>query len=431
MNPSVQPTSFSGLKGMLLIVRRSLRQHAVSTSITTLSAALACGLVIAVFAIKTESYEAFTGGSIGFDAVLGARGSQLQLVLNTVFHLETSPGNISYELYQAIKADPSVALAIPYAVGDNYHGFRIVGTTDEIFTKFEYQKGKTFTPQPGGRIFDLTRREAVVGDFAARKTGLRVGSKFNPSHGLNYDPNAPPHEEEYVVVGILEPTNSPSDRVIWIPMEGIYRMSNHVLRSSGGDYVAKPGEAIPDAKKEVSAVMLKLKSPQAGMALDQTVNKQGKVATLAWPISRVMAELFDKIGWMNRILAFVAYLVIVVAAGSILASLYNTINERRRDLAILRALGARKGTIFSLIVLESTAISAVGAILGYVVYAAILSVAAKIIRAQTGIVIDVFAFHPVLILAPAAMIALGALAGVIPAIKAYSTDVASNLAPVS
>src|SRR5438874_8056484 len=125
--------------GLMVLVRRSLRQHALSSAVTIVSVGLAAGLTMAVFAINNQTYEAFTGGQVGFDAVLGARGSQLQLVLNTVFHLETSPGNIPWEMYTAVQKDPRVALAIPYAVGDNYRGFRIVGTTEEMFTKFEYQ----------------------------------------------------------------------------------------------------------------------------------------------------------------------------------------------------------------------------------------------------------------------------------------------------
>src|SRR4051812_46736798 len=150
----------SSMQGVLLMVRRSMTHHALSTAITAMSVALATALVLAVFAINDEAYRAFTGGPIGFDAVLGARGSQLQLVLNSVFHLETSPGNIPYTLYTSIQKDPRVELAVPYAVGDNYQGFRIVGTSDEMFTKFEYQKGHTFAVHPGGRFFDSGRKEA-------------------------------------------------------------------------------------------------------------------------------------------------------------------------------------------------------------------------------------------------------------------------------
>ena len=385
---------------------------------------------MAVIGIKTQSVAAFTGGQTGFDAVLGARGSPLQLVLNTVFHLETSPGNIPWTMYRAMKNDPRVELAVPYALGDNYHGFRIVGTTRMLFTQSERRDGVRFQARGNGRFFDPTRQEAVLGSFAAQKLGLRLGDNFNPYHGLVFDESMR-HDEQYTVVGVLEPTNSPSDRVIWIPIEGIYRMEGHVLRGDGEDYVAQPGREIPDEHKEVSAVMLKFRNPQIGFMMDATINKQGKVATLAWPIGAVMAGLFDKIGWMNQVLALVSYLVVVVAGGSILASVYNSINERRREFAILRSLGARRKTVFAVIVLEAASIAALGVIIGFIVYAAIFNAASAIVRAQTGIVLELFKFHIVFLIAPVCVILLGAVAGVLPAVKAYRTDVATNLTPVS
>ncbi len=415
---------------VLPLIRRSLRQHALATCITSLSVALATGLVMSVFAIQKQTVDAFTGGPIGFDAVLGARGSKLQLVLNTVFHLETSPGNIPWSLYEEVRKRPFVELAIPYALGDNYQGFRIVGTTQQLFTDFEYQAGRKYAIRPGGRIFDADRQEAVIGSFVAQKTGLRVGSTFNPAHGLDLHGDHE-HEEEYLVVGVMAPTNSPADRVIWIPIEGVFRIGGHVLRGTGEEYHPDPHEPIPDEHKEVSAVMLKLKGQQAGMRLDQDVNRKGSQATLAWPIGGVMAELFDKIGWVNRVLELVAYLVVIVAAGSILASVYNTINERRREFAILRALGARRSTVFTAIVLEAATLAAIGSILGLVVYAMILAAAAVTIRSQVGVVLDPFALHWILVAAPVGMTAIGALAGIIPATKAYATDVATNLAPTS
>lgn len=416
--------------GLFFIVQRSLRQHALSTLITTLSIAIGTGLVMAVVAIRAQSVSAFTGGPIGFDAVLGARGSPLQLVLNTVFHLETSPGNIPWTMYQAVKNDPRVELAIPYALGDNYHGFRIVGTTTVLFTEFEYRKGVRFRMREGGRFFDPDRQEAVLGSYASQRLGLKVGDKFNPYHGLVFDESMR-HDEQYVVVGVLEPTNSPSDRVIWIPIEGVYRLEGHVLRGSGEEYIAQPGQEIPDAHKEVSAVMLKFRNPQIGFMMDATINKQGKVATLAWPIGAVMAGLFDKIGWMNQILALVSYLVVVVAAGSILASIYNSINERRREFAILRSLGARRKTVFTVIVLEAASIAVLGVIVGFIVYGTIFTSASAIIRAQTGIVLDLLHLHPVFVVAPVCVVLLGVVAGLVPAFKAYRTDVATNLTPVS
>src|SRR5262249_2839511 len=174
-------------------------------------------------------------------------------------------------------------------------------------------------------------------------------------------------------------------------------------------YRAEEGQEIPEEAKEVSAVMLKFRNAQTGFILDQQINRQGKVATLAWPIAKVMAELFERIGWVNRILGLVAYLVVVVAAGAVLAGTYNTLNERGREFAILRALGARRATVFSAIVLEATTITFLGALVGFGVYAAIFTAAFFVIREQTGVVLDVLRFDPALWATPMAMIVLGAL----------------------
>jgi len=167
------------------------------------------------------------------------------------------------------------------------------------------------------------------------------------------------------------------------------------------------------------------------MSMSQQVNVQGKEATLAWPIARTMDDLFNKIGWIDKVLELIAYLVVLVSAGSILASIYNTMNERRREFAILRALGARRVTVFGAIVAEAATIALLGSLFGFLVHGAILSGAAFVIRKNTGVVLDVFQLHPVLWLAPLGMTVLGALSGIAPALKAYGTDVATNLMPAS
>lgn len=421
---------FGGISGLFLMVQRSLQQHALSSMITAVSMALGVGLVMSVFAVNEQTRNAFTGGKVGFDAVLGARGSKLQLVLNAVFHLETSPGNIPWKLYTDMKKRPEVALAVPYAVGDNYKGYRVVGTTTELFTDFEFDKGESYKLQEGGRIFDPNYREAVIGSFVAQKTGLQVGSKFNPSHGV-FESEAAEKHGEYVVVGVMEATNSPVDRVVWIPIEGVFRMEGHVLRGTGQVYTAEADQDIPDEHKEVSAVMVKFHSPVMGQLLALQINNQGKAATMAYPIAAEMADLFNKIGWIHSVLQLVAYLIVAVAAASLLAAIYNTMNERRREMAIMRALGARRFTLFSVIVLESATIAAIGAVLGYLVYFLILSVVAVLIRNETGVVLDITAWNVSLWTVPPGAIVVGALSGFIPALKAYRTDVAENLDPLS
>ncbi len=398
---------------LALIIRRSLRQHALSTTITALSIALAGGLLMSVWVVKEQSQRTFTQVNTGFDAVLGARGSKLQLVLNAIFHLEASPGNVAASDYEYIRRHPAVKLAIPIAVGDNLRGYRIVGTIPEFFTRVEYAPGRHFAFS-AGKLFDPAAKEAVIGSFAARKLGLGVGDTFHPFHGLVYDAGNQ-HPDIYQVTGILAPSNTPADKVVWIPLHGLQTMSGHD----------------PRAATDVSAVLVQLRSPSAGFLLDIMYNKQGNRLTFAYPIGAIMAELFQKIGWFDRVLALVAYMVGVVSAAGVLVAIYNSMAARRRDIAILRALGAGRLFLFGAVVLEAAAIGAIGMALSFGAYAAIVSAVAAVIQAQTGVLLEAFTFRPVMLWAPLGMVALCALCGLLPAWKAYRTDVAENLAPIS
>ena len=280
----------------------------------------------------------------------------------------------------------------------------------------EFAPGKKFTVAPGGKFFGSApdAREAVAGAFAAQKLGLKVGDTFKPYHGLAFDEKNQ-HEEVFTVVGIMASTNTPVDRVIWIPLKGVQTMSGHDAK----------------AATDVSAVLIQLRAASAGFMLDMMSTKQGNRLTLAYPVGAIIAELFGKIAWFDQVLTLVAYLVALVAAGSVLASIYNSMSARRRDLAILRALGARRRMIFGAVVAEAACIGVLGALVGYAVYFGLLTGVAEVIRAQTGVVLEVGAKHAVLWICPLAMIGLCALGGVVPAIKAYRTPVAETLAPTS
>jgi putative ABC transport system permease protein len=408
---------------LLHLALRSLRQHRLANAVTVLTTALAMGLAFAVFAINAQARAAFVGGGGGYDAVLGARGSQLQLVLNAVFHLETSPGNFPWSLYRSVSEKPGVTRAVPLAVGDNYRGFRLVGTT---LGYFDDPPSDAPPWVLRGRYFNPEFREAVVGSFAARNAGLEVGSTFQPFHGLIYD-ETKRHQEEYVVVGVLEPTNTPADKVVFIPIEGIFRMDGHVLRGDGEAYTPSAGQSIPEEHREVSAVLLDLANPQVGFSLLQQVNRQGKVATLAFPVGRVMGEVFEKLGWAHRLLGLISTLVMIIAASSIMTSLVQTLSSRSKDFAILRALGMPRAKLLSLLVLESSLLALLGSLAGFFVYGVILAGAAYLIREQTGVAIEVLSYHPVFLWGPAFMTLLGAVAGVLPASRAYSTPVAEKL----
>jgi putative ABC transport system permease protein len=409
----------------LLIVSRSMREHRLSTSITVGAGALASGLVMAVFAIHGATSDAFSGSSSSYDAILGPPGGQGQLVLNTLFHLDASQGNIPWSMYEAIAADPGVERAVPYALGDNFRGFRIIGTTREAFTGRE--------PLSPGAWFDPQKRQAVVGAAVARETGLTRGEIFQPSHGLTYDPDDPRrHATPYVVTAVMAPTGTPDDRAIFIPIEGIYRMDGHELRGSGeaiGSEAFRETE-IPDEHKEVSAVLLRFRRGgiNPGLRLNHEINVVGDRATLAWPIAQVLADLYRKLFWAIEVLRIVSLMVVVVAGGALLASLYNTMNERRRELAILRSLGASRGMIFGAIVGEAAAIALLGALLGFLVEQAILARVSETLLSTTGVLLSAGNAGGAHLWTPLGMLAVGVVAGVIPALKAYAVDPCQTLA---
>jgi len=177
--------------------------------------------------------------------------------------------------------------------------------------------------------------------------------------------------------------------------------------------------------------LIQLRSPTAGFMLDMMYNKQGNRLTFAYPIGAIMAELFSKIGWFDQVLTLIAYLVALVSAAGVLVAIYNSMAARSRDIAILRSLGAHRRMIFGAIVLEAATIGLLGMIAAFAVYAGIVTGVAIIIRAQTGVLLEAWSYNPVMLWAPLGMIGLCGLSGLLPAWKAYRTDIASNLAPVS
>lgn len=395
------------------LIYRSLRQHALSTLVTAASIALAAGLLLTVWVVKTQSQAVFAATNSGFDAVLGARGSKLQLVLNAIFHLEASPGNLSAQDFEAVRRHPAIKVAVPIAVGDNYRGWRIVGTTPQLF-EVEYLPGEKYAVSAGGKLFDPAQREAVVGALAARKLGFKVGDTFQPYHGLAFNESAQ-HEEVYTVVGVLEPTNTPVDRVIWIPLSGVQNMAGHDPRTAS----------------DVSAVLIQLRAASAGMMLDMMINKQGNKMTFAYPIGTIVADLFNKISWFDKVLTLVAWLVAAVAAGSVLVSIYNSMSARQRDIAILRALGAHRRTVFGAIVGEAAAIGLLGVLLGFGAYLILGNAVSSIVQDQTGVLLEPLKWNPVFWWTPAMLVGLAMLGGLVPAWKAYRVPVAETIAPVS
>ena len=401
---------------LFLLIRRGLRQHLVSTAVAVLLVALGMGLVVSVWVVRAEAEQSFTRSASGFDAVLGARGSKLQLVLNGLFHQEVSPGNVTAEDFKQVKALPFVDRAIPIVVGDNFRGVRLVGTNADFFQNLEYAPGHVYAVEPGGRPFAIGQKEAVVGSLAYHQLGWSIGTTFHPFHGLDYNPDAQ-HSEIFKVVGVLAPTNTPADRVIWVPMEGVQTLGGHD----------------PSTFTEMSAVLIRFRphAQAAGFMLDQRYNRQGKRLTLAWPVASILADLFSKFAWFEQALQALAYMVAVVAGASVFSSVYSSMSARKRDLAILRALGAHRGFLIAAVLGESASIGILGCALGFGLYGLIGSLVQEILRTRIGVLFDPWAWNPIMLWGPVLMLGLSVAAGAIPAWRAYRLSVADGLSPLS
>ncbi len=425
------------------IVLKNIKQRKLSAVLTVVSTLLGVALVVAILVIKQESAEAFNQTATGYELIVGPKGSPLQLTLNTIYHIGLPVNNIPLRTYELLAKDKRVKLAIPYVMGDNYKNFRLIGTTQNIFTEFEYQKGKKYS-FVSGKQFE-NENEGVIGSDVAEKTGLKIGDSFIGSHGVEAYEYAEEHEENKITVtGILGKTFTPNDKVIFIPMESVWGMHYHgnenlnqnLIDTVHSEHDHEKGEVhkheLPEERKTITSVLVSLKNPVYFDLLRRQINDdkfEGINAQAVIPVLEIM-QLFEIIGNINSVLLIVAYLVIFVAVISILVSIYNSINERKRDIAIMRALGANKGTIFGIIILEGLFISLVGAVLGVAVGHLAVYVFSPLISTKTGILITGLVFNIFELYLVLGTIILAMLVSILPAVKAYRTDVAKNLTPV-
>jgi putative ABC transport system permease protein len=438
---------------LLSIVIKNMKQRALATALTTFSVSLGIALASAILLVRNGVQSRFESGYAGYDLIVGPKGSRLQLTLNTVYHLDVSQGNVPWSLYEKLDVDKRVRLAVPFAVGDSYKGHRIVGTIPEFLTEFEFGKGRKFKFAQG-RPFrfsehalmhafeDAAQRakalregkpppdehdhdhgdnvfEAVLGSEAARLTGLKIGDKFQAAHGVADDGHE--HEELWTVVGILEPSGTANDRAIFINLDSFYLIKGH---EKGGEQMRGADEL-----GQVSAIILQMRVPQHAYLLRFQLNELPDVMAVVPELE--VRELFKIVGNIDRVLLAQAILIVIVAGIAIAASIYNSINERRREIAILRALGARRVTVFSIIVLEAALVCAMGGLLGLAGGHLVVAGAAGALQQASGFAVSALEFHKIELWLWLGCVILGVVSGLGPAVRAYRTDVAQNLSPTS
>lgn len=426
------------------LVRRNLYRHRVGSGLTALNVALGALLVSVVLLLRSATAEAFLLPSRGFSLAVGAPGSRLELVLSSVFHRGQSPGLLAYEAFEELERHPSTELAVPYAVGDTFRGFRVVGTSEAFFApRFPYPKAAAageklasgralrtdraalraalaalVAPQPGAASSPAggVRREAVVGAEVARALDVRVGDEIEPTHGVEAGGVAHEQRQLWEVVGVLERSGTPVDALVLINLESFFTIPDHA------------GGVVPETNEPgISAVLLFPKPGVHKALLLSQLNKRNSLQVA--DVDAEVRSLLGLVGNVDRVFFAIAVLVVLVGVVSVAVAIYNTLAGRRREIAILRILGASRRTVLGLLVGEAGLSSAIGAALGIAGGHAVVALAAGWVERSAGFRPTAFVLLPEELAAYALIVLAGAVGGLLPAFEAYRSDVASHLLP--
>jgi putative ABC transport system permease protein len=422
--------------------------------------------MVAVLVIYGIMDRMFSQQSIAYDLIVGPKGSDLQLVLNTVYRVSAPLQNLPYLYYEELKKDPRVVTAIPFCLGDTTEkgGFPIVGTTEEYF-EHPYTPGQTFQLKGDGFTSSF---DAIIGSEVARTnqwdiaTSDKPATEFQLIHG---GAESHKHEEKFTVRGVLAPTGTPNDKTVFIHLNGFYAISGHdaplkeavkrwhefsgkgtsesEINAAAADWAQKcgipleepphkPGEhhhhhKSCDVQKEVTAILVNMKSPTAAFMFNGEMKRGYKVQAVN-PIIPMQQLMSSILGNVRTVLVVLTSLIIVVSGVGIFVSIYNSMSDRRKEIAIMRALGAQRRTVFSIILAESILLCFGGGILGILLGHGLVFAAAPVVQQQSGLLINPFAFEPIEFVLLPGLIALASLIGIVPGLSAYRTDVARALA---
>ena len=409
------------------ILIHNIQRHRLTTLLAVVSAVLGIGLLVAVVSFREQSHRQFVTEGLGVDAVLGPKGSPLQIVLNALYHLDEMPGTVQWTYYEKVRQDPLVVDAIPFASGHSYAGYRVNAIDPRFFTEFEYRPGQRFSFQAKdggqGRAF-AAPDEAVAGWAVASALHLRLGQTFSPVHGVRS--GDPVHHNVLRFVGILAPTGTPHDRAIYMPLESFYTLEGHPAR------VAQM--AVDPAHREISGAYLKLRRIRGGalhpgiQELKYAVN-QSTAAQLVVP-NEVVPQILNIIGWADRVIFLLGALVVGLSVAFLFVVLVTALREQRRELAMLRMLGAGRRTVFGLILSEAVALSLAGTVLGVLAGHALVSVGSFYVAQETGLKFSAEYLSAADLWVLPGMLLLGAVAGLFPAAQAYRLSILQNLRAV-
>ncbi|HSR69692.1 MAG TPA: FtsX-like permease family protein [Acidobacteriota bacterium] len=413
---------------LLTLAYKSLGNRKLTTFLTLGSVALSVALLIGVEKVRTGVRESFSNTISQTDLIVGARGGAIQTILYTVFGMGSASNNISWETYQHFKNHPAVGWTIPYSLGDNHRGFRVVGTDENFYNHYRYRGDRRVRfreGRPAQEVFEVAVGLAVAGEL-----GYSMGDKVAVNHGIT--PGFLGHDDKpFTVVGILEQTNTPIDRSLYVTLEGISAV--HIDWQDGAP--PRPGEAIPaehihdhDLEAEqITAFFLGTRSRIDTLRLQREINTYEGEAVMAVIPAVALNELWRGIGYAEDGLQVITIFVVVVGLLGMLVSIYTTLNERRREMAILRAVGSGPARIVGLLVLESGLLASAGSLAGTALAYLLLTVFQPVVERRFGLYVPVEALSPLEYAYIGAVLAAGFLIGLVPAFKAYRNTLSDGL----
>jgi putative ABC transport system permease protein len=431
---------------ILMLAIKSLRNRKFTAALTVLSIALAVILLLGVERIRSEARESFASTVSGTDLIVGARSSPVHLLLYSVFRIGNATNNVRWDSYEALANRPEVAWAIPFSLGDSHRGFRVLGTTQDYFEHFRFGRGRKLDLAQGKRFEDA--HDAVLGAEVAEALGYKLGQAIVIAHGTG-DVSFSLHKEHpFRVVGILARTGTPVDRTVHVTLEGMDVVhAEHNEASTDplaaamqareeADHHDGPGAAhegdeehehAAGSNRAITAFLVGLKSRGAALSVQRFVNEYAAEPLTAILPGPTLQEVWDILGAAEKTLLAVSALVVVVGLAGMLVALLTSLSERRREMAVLRSVGARPIHVFGLILGEAAFLTLSGIGLGVVALYVGLLAGQPWLEARLGLLIGVgwpsaHEFALMILVATA-----GVLIGLIPAYRIYRYSLADGM----
>lgn len=394
--------------------------------LTALSVSLSVLLFASVEKMRDGARSGFTHTVSGTHIIAGARSGQIPLLLFSLFHIGSPTSNVSYKSYLKYKDHPSVAWAIPLSIGDSHRGFHVVGTEPEIIKHYRYRDGRSLKVAQGS--YSLARFKAVLGSTAAKSLGYKVGDKLVLTHGISDVQGIHDHEENpFVVEAIFEATGTPFDKGIYVSLESVELM--HDAEAHEGDHkpAADADSPPPVTVEKITSFMLSVKQPVDILPLMRMINEDESEPLTAILPGVTLGEIWNIMGYLENILKLVSLLVMLTALCVLFISLYASLAERYRELAILRALGASPLRVASLLLAESLILTLSGIAGGYALLWLVTVAFNNALLRAFSVSVGLFPFTTQEIFFIAALIVLGIAVAMVPAVMLYRRALSKGL----